>query len=245
MPKEQDPWRDPMEESRAKAKGLGKISTSTGATAGLTPVLKAGGLSATGFAGDVMGFATEAKQRILQGGRVALRPLVPGDLEAWRALRARNHERINDRGEVTEQDFAVLLEALAVAGSIGASHSFGIFHAGELVGEITLLLDPVSPSGTVVAWIDEAHEGAGLVTESCVLMAQHAFDDLALHRFEATPRVDDVGVRRSLEHAGLRHEGTAVGYSFSGGRWNDHARYAFTSEEFDQVRDRLRETAGI
>jgi len=45
--------------------------------------------------------------------------------------------------------------------------------------------------------------------------------------------------RRVVEKLELRNEGTAVRYLEINGVWEDHVRYAITSEEWEERRDEL------
>ncbi len=48
--------------------------------------------------------------------------------------------------------------------------------------------------------------------------------------------------RRVVDKLDIRNEGTAVRYLEINGVWEDHVRYAITSEEWDDRRDRLLKT---
>jgi ribosomal-protein-alanine N-acetyltransferase len=209
------------------------------------PIKMPPGMSRASFmprGAEVTAFAsTTTAGAVLRGGRVTLRALRPDDFEQWQGAQRRNAAPAAD---LDAEAFDGACAAIELAALLGLSYRFGIFLEGALVGEIALTVDGGS-SGAVAVWVDETHEGTGLATESCVLVARHAFDDLGLHRFEAVVPVDAAGVRQSLEWAGLRDEGQLVEYARVDGEWRDHVLYAFTAEEFDQQRVRLLEAAGV
>ena len=66
-----------------------------------------------------------------------------------------------------------------------------------------------------------------------------AFEDLALHRLQASIIPRNGPSHRVAEKVGLRNEGTAVRYLEINGVWEDHVRYAITSEEWDERRAEL------
>ena len=88
-------------------------------------------------------------------------------------------------------------------------------------------------SGSVGYWIDEARAGRGYVPEGVVLMFEHAFDVLGLHRIEVAIVPRNGPSRGVATKLGLRDEGTATRYLQIRGVYEDHVRYAITAEEWD------------
>ncbi|SCG70134.1 GNAT family N-acetyltransferase [Micromonospora humi] len=76
-----------------------------------------------------------------------------------------------------------------------------------------------------------AHQGAGLGTEITRLLLDLAFEQVGLHRVEATTRPDNVASRRVLEKAGLRPEGVSRDHLRVRGVWRDSARYAILATD--------------
>jgi ribosomal-protein-alanine N-acetyltransferase len=69
--------------------------------------------------------------------------------------------------------------------------------------------------------------------ESVVLVLQYAFESLRLHRVEINIIPRNAPSRRVIEKLGIRFEGIAERYLEIDGAWEDHARYAITSEEWN------------
>jgi ribosomal-protein-alanine N-acetyltransferase len=86
-------------------------------------------------------------------------------------------------------------------------------------------------------WIDQAMAGQNYTPESAVVSFRFAFDDLELHRLQVAIIPRNTASRRVAEKLGLRNEGTAERYLEINGRWEDHIRYAITSEEWAERRD--------
>ncbi len=68
--------------------------------------------------------------------------------------------------------------------------------------------------------------GQGLGTELAGLLLRLAFEQVGLHRVEATTRPDHAASWRVLEKVGMRREGLSRDHLFVRGRWWDSVRYA-------------------
>ena len=66
-------------------------------------------------------------------------------------------------------------------------------------------------------------------------MMQFAFEQLGLHRVEICIVPRNTRSRRIMEKLEVRDEGIAQRYLQINGTWEDHVRYAMTSEEW-QIR---------
>jgi ribosomal-protein-alanine N-acetyltransferase len=117
---------------------------------------------------------------------------------------------------------------------LGSGFGFGIFVEGRFAGEITLSSIQRGPfqNGSIGYWIDEELAGSGLIPEAVVVVLQFAFETLRLHRIEVAIIPRNVASRRVVEKLGLRTEGVALGFLEINGEWEDHLRYAMTSEEW-------------
>ena len=117
---------------------------------------------------------------------------------------------------------------------LGSGFGFGIFHEGRFAGEVTLssILRGPFQNGSIGYWIDEGLAGEGLIPESVVVVLQFAFQTLRLHRVEVAIIPRNAASRRVVEKLGLRNEGVALGFLEINGEWEDHIRYAMTSEEW-------------
>jgi ribosomal-protein-alanine N-acetyltransferase len=182
----------------------------------------------------------------LFGKRVLLRPLVGSDFQAWQEVRRRNVEwltkweaqRVHGQPDVVEDRdaFAVRCSARQRERQLGTGFGFGIFVDGDFAGEINLSAVQRGPfqSAYVGYWIDEKHAGKGYMPESVVVLAQFAFDELQLHRIQISIIPRNSASRRVVEKLGIRDEGIAVRYLEINGAWEDHVRYALTSEEWTE-----------
>jgi ribosomal-protein-alanine N-acetyltransferase len=117
---------------------------------------------------------------------------------------------------------------------MGSGYGFGIFVGEQFAGEITLSSIQRGPfqNAFVGYWVDEAMAGQGLAPEATVAILRFAFEELGLHRVEIAIVPRNRASRRVVEKLGLREEGVAVRYLEIDGQWEDHVRYAMTSEEW-------------
>jgi ribosomal-protein-alanine N-acetyltransferase len=86
-------------------------------------------------------------------------------------------------------------------------------------------------------WIDEAAAGNSYVPEAFVVLCRFAFEDLALHRLQASIIPRNGPSNRVAQKLGLRNEGIALRYLEINGVWEDHVRYAITAEDWAERRD--------
>ena len=187
----------------------------------------------------------------LFGRRLLLRPLVASDFGAWQEVRRRNGDwllkweaqRLPGQPDVVEDHdaFAVRCSARQRERQLGTAYGFGLFVDGEFAGEINLTAIQRGPfqSAYVGYWIDEKHAGNGYMPEALVALARFAFDDLQLHRIQIAIIPRNQASRRVVEKLAIREEGVALRYLEINGVWEDHVRYAITSEEWDERRDQL------
>lgn len=187
----------------------------------------------------------------LFGRRVLLRPLVATDFNAWRDVRRRNVDWLTKweptrppgaPDVVEDRDaFAVRCNARMRERQMGVGFGFGVFIDGELAGEVNLSSVQRGPfqSGSVGYWMDEQQAGNGYMPEAVVVIARYAFDELALHRLEIAILPRNTASRRVVEKLGLVDEGISKGFLEINGTWEDHVRYGFTVDDWNERRDAL------
>ena len=74
-------------------------------------------------------------------------------------------------------------------------------------------------------WIDEEVAGNGYI------------EQMGLHRLQVSIIPHNQASRRVVDKLDMRNEGGAVRYLEINGAWEDHVRYAMTSEEWELRRD--------
>lgn len=181
----------------------------------------------------------------LAGPLVELRALTSNDWEQWRDVRVRSRDWLEPwepLGEPGAPD--PVSEAGAFKARCGAwerqrhfdaAYGYGIFlRKGPFIGEVSLGSVQRGPfqSANVGYWIDQAHAGQGYMPEAVALLLRFAFEQLGLHRVEAAIVPRNTSSRRIAEKLGLREEGMSERFLQIRGVWEDHVRYAITSEDW-------------
>jgi ribosomal-protein-alanine N-acetyltransferase len=187
----------------------------------------------------------------LNGRRVRLATLIEADYPAWLEVRNRCRDWLvpweprSKGAPLPAEDQASFSARCAMRErerQLGSGFGFGIFHEGRFAGEVTLSSIQRGPfqNGSIGYWVDQDLAGIGLVPESVVVVLQFAFETLRLHRIEVAIIPRNSASRRVTEKLSLRNEGTALGFLEINGQWEDHVRYAMTSEEWAVRADDLR-----
>ncbi len=192
--------------------------------------------------------ATEALE--LAGRRVRLRGLTEQDYPAWIEVRQRCHDWLvpweprpagAPPAPEDASSFGVRCGMRERERQLGTGFGFGIFVGERFAGEITLSSVQRGPfqQAFIGYWVDQQLAGQGLVPESVIVVLRFAFEMLGLHRVEIAIVPRNHASRRVVEKLGIRSEGVAIGYLEIDGRWEDHVRYAITSEEWSVRRTDL------
>lgn len=179
----------------------------------------------------------------LRGRRVVLRSLSEDDFPAWREVRTRcadwllRWEPRPKGAPVPSEDrpsFAARCGIRERERHLGTGYGFGIFVGDRFAGEVTLSSIQRGPfqSGVIGYWVDEAMAGQGLVPEAVVVTLRFAFETISLHRVEIAIIPRNLPSRRVVEKLGIREEGVALRFLEIDGVWEDHVRYAVTTEEW-------------
>jgi len=187
----------------------------------------------------------------LHGRRVTLRPLTSSDFRAWSEVRRRNGDWLTvwePRRQPHQADPTTDRSAFASRclqrdrdRSNGTAYQFGLFVDRQIAGEVNLnnVIRGAMQSATIGYWIDREQAGHGYVAEGVVVLFQHAFEQLGLHRVEICIVPRNFRSRRVMEKLNVREEGVAERYLEIDGVWEDHVRYGFTVEEWERRRSEL------
>ena len=188
---------------------------------------------------------------VLKGRRIVLRPLTVADFPQWQDVRRPSHEwlvkweprRPPGAPDVIDSRsaFAARCRARDRERQLGTGYGFGIYVDQKLCGEININGVQRGPfqSAYVGYWIDEACAGHGYVPEAVVVLCRHAFEDLGLHRLQIAIIPRNSASRRVVEKLGIRNEGVAERYLQINGEWEDHMRFAMTTEDWSARRDEM------
>ncbi len=187
----------------------------------------------------------------LVGRRLVLRSLIADDFGQWREVRTVNEEwltkwepaRISGQPDVVKnrQAFASRCAARQRERQLGTGYGFGVFVQNQLVGEMNVSAIQRGPfqNAYVGYWIDQRFAGREYTPEALVVAMRFAFEELRLHRLQIAIIPRNKPSRRVVEKLGLRLEGMAERYLEINGTWEDHLRYAITSEDWQLRKEEL------
>lgn len=171
--------------------------------------------------------------------RLALRPIVTGDVDDVLAYRSR--PEVCRWVPFEPQDRARIEEL--VAGPFarralerpGEALFFGVQHrdSGRVIGDLMLNWASEEHRGGEVGWIvNPDHGGQGFATEAMVAVMRLAFDGLGLHRLIARIDAENTASIRLAERLGMRREAYLVENEWFKGRWADEVDYAILDREW-------------
>lgn len=90
----------------------------------------------------------------------------------------------------------------------GNGFTAGIFENRKLIGAIALEYIDVANSATEIGyWLARDVVGRGIVTNSCKVLIDHAFNELGLHRIQIRCASQNLRSRAIPEKLGFAHEG--------------------------------------
>ena len=107
---------------------------------------------------------------------------------------------------------------------------------GGCIGGIILsnVIRGAFQNATVGYYVDEGNNGRGVATEALKQIVRFAFEEIGLHRVEASVMDHNARSKRVIAKAGLRHIGFAPRYLKLAGDWQDHHVFAITREEWKE-----------
>jgi len=106
----------------------------------------------------------------------------------------------------------------------GDSVNFGIYRGNKFIGKVQIsnIIIGVFKSAFVGYSIDKEEQGKGYMKETLKLVSKYAFDEMGLHRLEASTLVDNIKSQRVLKACGFKELGISEKYLFINGKWRDH-----------------------
>jgi ribosomal-protein-alanine N-acetyltransferase len=114
----------------------------------------------------------------------------------------------------------------------GTSMNLGIYSHDNFIGKIRIsnIVMGVFKNAFVGYSMDKSEQGKGYMKEALKLVVEYAFEDLGLHRIEATTLVDNIKSQAVLLASGFKEIGLSEKYLFINGEWRDHIIFYKTNE---------------
>jgi ribosomal-protein-alanine N-acetyltransferase len=122
----------------------------------------------------------------------------------------------------------------------GMHHGFFVIHreADAIVGVINLnnIIRDGFQNAMIGYYAFKPYAGQGLMREGLMLVLEHAFRKLKLHRVEANIQTANRASIALAKKCGFVREGLSRRFVKICGRWRDHERWAILAEDFREKR---------
>ncbi len=166
----------------------------------------------------------------IKGRNIKIHALTPGDAEEVLEYYLRNREFLRrfepsrDEGFYTIESQKHILTENYKQFLKGTGVNFGIYNNNKLIGKIRIsnIVMGVFKNAFIGYSMDEMQQGMGYMKEAVNLVVEYAFEELELHRIEATTLIDNEKSQRVLINNGFKELGISEKYLYINGEWRDH-----------------------
>ncbi len=183
----------------------------------------------------------------LPGGR-CLRPLQEADADELHALIERNRDELARwmqwAQEQTPADTLAFIKRSLAREADNHALQRAIVADERIAGVLGLReIDWANRCAEISYWLDEGHQGQGIMTSALAALVRHAFDEQRLNRLEIRADVENAPSRALAERLGFRYEGTLrQAYRVTAARYSDDAVYSMLAADRAQPGARLDES---
>ncbi|OAA91385.1 GNAT family N-acetyltransferase [Clostridium coskatii] len=169
----------------------------------------------------------------IKGSKINLSVLTPENAESVLNYYIKNKDYLSKFEPDREKNFytldiqkRILIESYREFLS-GKSVNLGIYKDKRFIGKIQIsnIVMGVFKSAFVGYSIDEDEQGKGYMKEALKLTLEYAFNEMDLHRIEASTLIDNVRSQKVLLSCGFKEIGLNEKYIFINGKWQDHLTF--------------------
>ena len=170
-----------------------------------------------------------APKRVELEGGAHLRLLAPEDAPLVFGIVDRDRERLRRwlpwvDGSIGPADTRAFIEATIA--TQGREYIYGIWAVDGFAGCVGLHTDLENRSAMIGYWVDQNHEGQGLVTQASSALTDIAFQSLLMHRVWLSADPDNTRSCAVAERLGFRREGVHREDTIVNGQFRDTVIYA-------------------
>lgn len=170
------------------------------------------------------------KELAIQGNKISIRVLNSDDASDLLEYYTRNKEFLSKFEPHRDEEFyTVEVQKQSLIENYkefikGEGAHFGIYKAEKMIGRIRIynIVHGVFKSAFIRYSMDEQYQGNGYMKEAVSLVVTYAYEELGLHRIEATTLVDNEKSQRVLKACGFNELGICKEYLHINGKWRDH-----------------------
>lgn len=169
----------------------------------------------------------------LSGSNINIKILTPDDANSMFEYYVRNKQYLKPFEPSREECFytfeaqkQILMESYKQFLN-GEGVNFGIYSSNSLVGKIQVsnITYGVFKNAIVGYSIDENCQGKGWMKEALSLVLDYGFNEMELHRIEASTLVDNIKSQSVLLGCGFEKLGLNKKYLYINGTWRDHITF--------------------
>lgn len=169
----------------------------------------------------------------IKGSKINLSVLTPENAESVLNYYIKNKDYLSKFEPDREKNFytldiqkRILIESYREFLS-GKSVNLGIYKDKTFIGKIQIsnIVMGVFKSAFVGYSIDKDEQGKGYMKEALKLTLEYAFNEMDLHRIEASTLVDNIRSQKVLLSCGFKEIGLNEKYIFINGKWQDHLTF--------------------
>lgn len=170
------------------------------------------------------------KELAIQGNKISIRVLNSDDARDLLEYYTRNKDFLSKFEPHRDEEFyTVEVQKQSLIENYkefikGEGAHFGIYKEEKMIGRIRIynIVHGVFKSAFIGYSMDEQYQGNGYMKEAVSLVVTYAYEELGLHRIEATTLVDNEKSQRVLKACGFNELGICKEYLHINGKWRDH-----------------------
>lgn len=175
----------------------------------------------------------------LTGKNIKLKVLSPTDDSQMLSYYVRNKEHLSEFEPTRDEKFYTIETQRKILSDgylqylNGHSLNLGIIKQDMIIGKVQIsnIVEGIFKNAFVGYSIDREYQGRGYMKEALSIVLKYAFQDLGLHRVEASTLVDNYKSQSVLKACGFKQIGTNKKYLYINGKWRDHISYYIINEE--------------
>ncbi|MBU3675655.1 MAG: GNAT family N-acetyltransferase [Chitinophagaceae bacterium] len=123
----------------------------------------------------------------------------------------------------------------------GAEYAFVIIHNKRIIGRIGLYkLDLKNKISDIAYWIDQQHQGKGLMYEACKTLIHFAFNELKLNRIEIRCSVDNQRSIALPKRLNFTYEGTMRQSKRMSNEFKDVKLFSLLRTDYERITEENR-----
>lgn len=176
----------------------------------------------------------------IKGERISLKLVGPEDAESFLEYHLRNREFLARFEPHKDERFFTLegqkqeLTERYMQYLNGSAINLGIFRAQELIGKVRIsnIIPGSFRNATIGYALSKDYLNHGYMSEAVGLVCRYAFEDLGLHRLEASTLLDNIPSQHVLLNNGFQCLGLNPRYLQINGTWQDHYTYYLLKEDW-------------